>query len=142
MTDHFKSIARAAVAEVWNEGRIEVLDEMALSSLIYHAPTLETALHGVDAVKEYVLAVRTAFPNFHVTVTGDLISDEHNVVGRWVARGTHEGVYFDLPPSGRSFELHGISIFRFGSGKIAEIDEMFDRMSFMQQLGVSGAALD
>jgi predicted ester cyclase len=59
-----------------------------------------------------------------------------------VARGTHDGVYFDLPPTGRAFELHGISIYRFGGGKIAEIDEMFDRISFMKQLGVSSAALN
>lgn len=142
MSDHFKSIARAAVAEIWNEGRVEIIDELALSSMIYSAPALETPLHGIETFKEYVLAVRTAFPDFHVTVTGDLISDEHNVVGRWVARGTHEGVYFDLPPTGRAFELHGISIYRFGGGKIAEIDEMFDRMSFMKQLGVSSAALN
>jgi steroid delta-isomerase-like uncharacterized protein len=92
-------------------------------------------VHGPEEFRQLVLAYRTAFPDVHLTVE-DVLGVGDRVVARWVSHGTHLGPMMGIPPTGRSIEIMGISIFRIAAHQVAEEWEGFDTMGLMQQLGV------
>jgi predicted ester cyclase len=55
---------------------------------------------------------------------------------RWTVRGTHQGGFMSLPPTGKEVRLSGITMYRLSGGKIAEGRSNFDQLGVLQQLGV------
>lgn len=73
-------------------------------------------------------------PDVHFT-TEELIAERDRVVQRYVIRGTHAGEFARLPPSGRRFEVGGISIFRISGGRIVEHFSFLEELGLLLQLG-------
>ena len=57
------------------------------------------------------------------------------VAVRWTLRGTHEGSFLGIAPTGRAVTYTGISIFRLSCGKIVERWNKADALGLLQQLG-------
>jgi predicted ester cyclase len=57
------------------------------------------------------------------------------VVTRWRARGIHRGPLGELPPTGRGFDVGGITMERFADGRIAEVWVTRDELGLLRQLG-------
>ena len=53
-------------------------------------------------------------------------------------RRTLKGPKGDIQPTGKRGELHLCEVFRVRGGKIVEGRSYFDRLSLLEQLGVSG----
>jgi predicted ester cyclase len=64
----------------------------------------------------------------------DLIAEGDRVVARLTAGARQTGEFMGLPPSGKSYEVGEIHIFRLTDGKIAEHWLEMDAMGLMQQL--------
>jgi predicted ester cyclase len=58
------------------------------------------------------------------------------VVNRWIWKGTHEGEFMGIPPTGIKLEMGGIGIARIETGKIVEEWEDYDMLGMMMQLGM------
>lgn len=54
-------------------------------------------------------------------------------------RGTHKGVYFGIPSTGKQVTMNGISIFHISDGKLVQEWTVFDALGTLQQLGVAPA---
>ena len=76
-----------------------------------------------------------AFPDGRNT-SEELLADQDKVVQRWTFRGTHDGVFEGIPPTGRQVTLTGISIWRVDGGTIVESWHELDTLGLLQQLGV------
>ena len=60
---------------------------------------------------------------------------------RWRMRGTHQGEFRGIAPTGEEVEINGIGIFRFSpEGKVVESWDNMDQLGMMQQLGVIPAS--
>ncbi|HZU76247.1 MAG TPA: ester cyclase, partial [Dehalococcoidia bacterium] len=57
------------------------------------------------------------------------------VATRFMAHGTHQGLFFGIPPTGKPVEVGGIAIDRFAAGKLVESWLVYDRLGLLQQLG-------
>jgi predicted ester cyclase len=86
-------------------------------------------------MKAFVAAYRRAFPDARSAVV-DQVSEGDKVVTRWSARGTHNGELGPIAPTGREFEMEGITIERIVGGKIAEVWVARDELGLLRQLGV------
>jgi len=78
-----------------------------------------------------------AFPDFEMTAE-DTIVEGDRVVIRVTARGTHQGEFMGIPPTGKRIEVPLIDISRIRDGKIVEHWGVMDSGVMMQQLGVGG----
>jgi steroid delta-isomerase-like uncharacterized protein len=83
----------------------------------------------------YLFGFMNAFPDSRVTID-DMIAEGDQVVTKKTFRGTHEGEFAGIPPTGKTVELQFVDIMRVHNGKIVEHWNCIDQLSFMQQLGV------
>ena len=88
----------------------------------------------LTGVKQFYAAFFPAFPDAHL-VMEDLIAEGDKVVQRWSMRGTHQGEFMGIPPTGKRVSLIGINIARIKDGKFVEGWNNEDDLGLMQQLG-------
>ena len=134
MSAENKAIARRLVEEAFNEGKLEVVDELAAPGIVSHDSALPEPLVGIDATKASISAYRGAFPDLRLTVE-EQIAEGDLVVTRWTARGTHQGELMGMAPTGKEATVTGITIDRLENGRIAESRTNWDSLGLMQQLG-------
>jgi steroid delta-isomerase-like uncharacterized protein len=131
-----KALARREVEEIFSEGKLDVADEIYTSDFVDYDLVLPQTMNGPEEMKEYVGMYRSAFPDLTVTLE-DQVGEGDKVVNRWTARGTHQGEYMGISPTGKEVEFAGIHIGRIEEGKIAENWEVYDLMSLMRQIGAA-----
>jgi len=107
--------------EVWNKGDMALADEVYSSNAIRYVDTVpEGIIRGREALKQFIMACRTAFPDLHITAT-DMIAEGDKVALHWVLRGTCTGVVEGWPPpTGKEIVFEGVDIYRFADGKLVE----------------------
>jgi steroid delta-isomerase-like uncharacterized protein len=133
MSEHNKMLIRRAIEEAYNQGKLEVIDELVDGDFVVHVGSQE--VHGPAAMKQYVAELRGAFPDLRLTIESQIAGGDM-VVTRWTARGTHTGSYQGIPPTGKQGSMTGIDIDRFDNGKAVECWTNADELGLLQQLGV------
>jgi predicted ester cyclase len=124
MSERNKAVVRRLVEEVFNEGRLEVIDAL-------FAPAL-----AADA-KAWIAPFRASFPDVHMEVI-DLIAENDQVVGRFACSATHLGEWLGYAPTGRRFEaIDEVAIYRFHDGRIVESWGLEDTLGRLEQLGLN-----
>ena len=118
--------------EVWNGENPDNLDAIMSKDFVYHANSNPT-VNGIEGIKEVIASFRSAFPDAKLVVDDEIFS-ENKAAARWVYTGTNTGPG-EMPPTGKSVRIWGISYFRFENGKIAEEWVAFDNQSMLEQLG-------
>jgi steroid delta-isomerase-like uncharacterized protein len=132
-TEENKDLARRSW-EIANQHNPDLIEEFYAPDLVWHEPDQE--LRGYEQAKQFTSTLFTAFPDLNISVE-DVIGEGQKVVSRYTVRGTHQGETEEFgPPTGRQFELQGITIHRIEEGKIVEEWERYDNLSVLQQLGL------
>jgi len=132
-------VSRALVERWFNETLIdhnlESLNMIALPDILIHGTAMpcEASFYGINGVKQWLSEQWYSFPDLTITdyftlAQGDIVA------ARWTARGTSENDFLILPPTGKTVEYTGVSMYRIEEGKIAEIWETRNTLGIMQQL--------
>jgi steroid delta-isomerase-like uncharacterized protein len=135
MSTDTKTIIRRHFDAIWNQGQLEVADELVAPTYVSHFP-VPGQPPGIAGFKYAVQLLRTSFPDLHITVD-DLIAEGDTVVARLTARGTHRAPFRGIAPTGRSVAWTGIRIFRLAQGQIVEHWANWDDWGLFQQLGAA-----
>ena len=123
MTDTPVELVRRLYAEVLDEGRFELLDELADAGFVAHGgPRGEQ--RGVAALAVPATAIRNAFADLHFELH-DLFGDGDRVAVRWTMHGRQVAPFFGLePPSpaptGATPFSRATVIFRVAGGRLVE----------------------
>jgi len=131
MSNQNKAIARRFLDELWNRSNFGLVDQLLASDYDGHSSTV---IRGPEGAMEFVPRLRNAFPDFQFSIL-DQIAEGDKVATRWTIRGTHEGEFQGIPPSGKQIEMTGITIFRIANGKLIEGWTNEDVLGMLQQLG-------
>ena len=121
--------------EVWNNGDFSKLGEIIDSAYINHNPSTPDPLPGPEGLKPIITAMRHGMPDLHYTIKDAVVTSD-KVVARVLVKGTHLGILFGIPPTGKRIEVEQINIERIKSGKIVEHWRVTDELKMMQQLGL------
>ena len=116
---------------------METADDIIAPDYTDHRPVGEAK--GPAALKQFATAFRNAFPDLHFTLEEQLAEREKAVV-RWTFTGTHKGELLGVAATGKQVTIQGATILHLSAGKITETWVFWDRMSLMEQLGVSSRA--
>ena len=125
--------ARRVIEEAFNQGNLDVIDEVCAESYTDHDPMLGD--QDREAAKQSIAAYREAFPDLHFEVEDAFAADD-KVVIRWTANGTFENSLMGLEPNHEKGQpIHGIGIDRFEDGKVVESWAQWDTLQFMRDIG-------
>lgn len=127
-------------SEIMTEGNLGSLYELLAPDFVFTLPTHPEPYVGPDGFKELVTMLHGCFPDFFIHAK-EMVASGEMVVTRWRGGGTHLGgairtVAGDVPPSGRSFEIDGMSWHRIQDGRIVEVIGHEDTIGMFEQLGV------
>jgi steroid delta-isomerase-like uncharacterized protein len=139
MSKENEALIRRYVEEVYDQRKLEVIDEIFASEFILHDPDLPGGARGPEGIKRIVETFVGGFPDLQVTLEDELSSGD-KVVTRWTSRGTHQGELMGIAPTGKRIDVTAVGIWRVANGKIAEAWLVYDAFGMLQQLGVASSA--
>ena len=113
-----ETVIRRLFQEVWQGGTVAAVEKLVAPSAVVYQSDLTTA-PGPAAYREAVVLLHTAFPDLRLSIE-DLVACPGRVVVRWTLRGTHQGPFGALPPTGKAVTMTRVSIFRLAAGRVVE----------------------
>jgi len=125
-------LARKTMEQMFDKGRVAYIEDVSELSFVGHDPLAGTlSLHDEERVAR---SFREGFPDLRCEVT-DVIIQHDRAVCRWIARGTHQGEFMGIAPSGRGVEFDGITLMRFNGDRLAEAWSQYDALRILGMIG-------
>ncbi|WP_426339122.1 ester cyclase [Pseudoduganella sp. S-14] len=121
--------------EVWNQGKVDVLDELLTSDYRNHSPGLPDPQPGPAGLKPIVLMMRSGIPDLHYAIE-DLVVTADRVAAYVRMTGTHTGSLFGIEPTGKSIDVRQMQIEWIRDGRICQHWRITEDLKMMRQLGV------
>lgn len=136
-SEESRELMRRITTEIWDKGRIDLVDELIAEDLVDHVEQAGLEGTGRERYRASVLMTRTAFPDFRNPL--DLIVAEGDIaVSYGRAVGTNSGEMMGMPPTGKTMDVLVIGMLRFKDGQAIERWGVYDTMAMSQQLGLLG----
>jgi steroid delta-isomerase-like uncharacterized protein len=131
-TEANKALVRRFISEIFEQGRLEAVDELCADDFIGHT----WGEMDREGLKKTTGRVSQSLADIHFTVE-DEIAEGDRVAVRVTASARQVGEIAGQPGSGRSYTIGEIHIFRFRDGKVAEHWHQYDQLGRAKQLGAS-----
>lgn len=126
-----------AISRKWREelekNNWDALDEFIAPDVVMHFAGNPEPLDR-EGMKQMLGMFYTAFPDLHTTFE-DQIAEGDKVTLRLTFRGTHQGEFQGIPPTGKAIAIEAIVVDRMVDGKMVEHWSNMDNLGLMQQLG-------
>ena len=119
--------------ELYSQGRTAILDEAFSPDAVRYSNRAPAAA-GAKAIGQYVLGLRSIFPDLHVSVD-DTIAEGDKVMAWITVSGTHRGPFMDIPPTGKRISIAEVQVFRFERDKVVDVRVLGDVYGLLTQLG-------
>jgi predicted ester cyclase len=137
MTTDLKTKLERIPLEVFNQGKVELIDELFASEYADRTPQ-----PGVTPTREgfrqWVTDLRMAFPDIRYTVE-DTITCGDRWVARFAVSGTMRGDFAGMPATGKHATWSEIHIVRVVDERVMEHWGLVQELGMMVQLGVMPA---
>lgn len=131
-----EATVRRIFAEVINEGRIDLVDE--LFDADFQTVTPQGRLDR-DGFKEYTRTWRAGFPDVWCEVD-EVVSEGDRIAWSIRATGTHTGDFMGIPATGNTVDFNSLNIAELRGGRLYRHRVMMDLTKMMAQLGVLAPA--
>jgi steroid delta-isomerase-like uncharacterized protein len=125
-----KAIARRWIEEAWNQGKMEVLDEIIGPDCPWGKG------RGPDPFKSWYSEQYTLCPDLHMTIE-EIVAEDDKVVVYIEFQGTVTGEMEGWPkPTGKHVTVRAVQFMRFRDGKIVELRHLQNVLDSFQQVGI------
>lgn len=116
---------------VYNDKKVSLLDEILTDSYVGHVNSHDIV--GAEAAKGFIGGFLEGIPDAFYDVKETLAQGDR-VICRWSCVGTQTGNFYGMPPTGNKVDVNGITIFRIEDNKIAELWNVWDQYTLVEQL--------
>jgi hypothetical protein len=120
--------------EILNSGKIDQFNENNFDKNITLIMTPNNIV-GLENAKNYYDNFLTGFSNIEFNIV-NVFGQGDQIVKHWNFKGTNTGKFFGMPPTGKTVDIYGVTLVTMKNGKIAQEQDFFDNMIFLQQLGI------
>lgn len=90
---------------------------------------------GPEGIRDMLSLYMRAFPDLHFTEEATIVQGEQ-VAMFWTAQGTHQGALMNIPPTGRSIQVRGVSLLTLSDGKVARALYIWDVAGLLRGIGL------
>jgi steroid delta-isomerase-like uncharacterized protein len=133
-TEENKALMRRLVEEFINTGNTAVAEALVAEDHVGLEPSPGQE-QGREGLIDNLARMRTAFPDLEWTIE-EQVAEGDKVAAYIVWRGTHQGVFLGIPPTGKRVTVPLMAVDYFVAGQCKKSRILMDTMSLMQQLGV------
>ncbi len=133
-----KKLVRRYYEQIFNTGSVEEIRGFISPDYVEVHDNKRCSI-GLDGAREHVLGVRRTYPDLHLTVEQQIAEDEW-VVTRVTMRGTHQGEWQGLKPTGKPVEVTAVNIDRVVGGRIVEHGGAANLLEPLMRIGAIQAA--
>ena len=127
-----------AIRRFWqgfNAHNLDIWNEVCAPGFINHDPGLPTPDADLPTIKQTIAGLLfRAFPDLQATEQ-DLLAEGDKVATHRLLRGTHQGEFVGIAPSGKQVTFAGVWLAHLSAGKIKEQWVYFDAVGLLQQVG-------
>ena len=131
-----EQVVRRLIEEGFNQGRLDVADELTAPDIVEHQDFGPKHAGGAEGVKAVIASLRRAFSDFHLEIE-HLTVDGDAVWLRMVGTGTNDGSFMGNAPTGRTMRIDVFDLIRVDDGKMVEHWGVPDRLGTLFQLGLA-----
>jgi predicted ester cyclase len=124
-----KAMVRRLYEEVWNQRRLDVVDELISPSHALNEPLVSDSQIGPELYKRRVAELTESFPDLRFTIE-NMLTETSKVVVSWIISGT-------LPAAGSKIFLAGFTIHHITNGKIFDSRPRCDALRLLRQLAAN-----
>src|SRR5215470_14849226 len=133
MSELNKRLVRRALNEVFAQGNLDTVDEIFHPDFVNHEAGPRTP-PGPGGLKMTVAWLRSSFSDLRYDIKDEIV-EGHKVVVRVISSGRRTGEFIGFPPTGKTFAVEQIHIYRITDGKVIEHWSSRDDLSQAMQLG-------
>ncbi|MDQ0509292.1 ester cyclase [Ancylobacter amanitiformis] len=127
-----KLLVRSFVEDVINNRNLDAAGDYVAVDMVELVPFPGQG-PGIDGLKDVLRGLFAAFPDMHWTID-EQIGESGKVLTRFTWTGTHEGMFFGAPATGRKVTVWGMVIDLVENGRIKDTRILMDAFGLMQQI--------
>ena len=120
--------------EFINTASDELAAELIAPDATFHVPGRPDPARGPSGYLEIIEMMRAGFPDIQWTLE-EMVSQANKVAARFTMRGTHQGDFFGVPPTGTQIEVQALNLYRLSDAKIIGEHGHPDMLGLLQQIG-------
>lgn len=120
---------------LWNSQNLSAAGEVYTLDYSGFDVTDQSRANGVEGVTKQLERFYRAFPDLYFS-NEEAVLDGDRVSLFWSARGTHKGTMLNIPPTGRTVNVNGVSLLRIAEGKIARGVHLWDLAALLRDIGL------
>jgi steroid delta-isomerase-like uncharacterized protein len=120
--------------EFINTASEELASELISPHAVFHVPGRAEPMRGPAGYLTIIRMMRSGFPDIQWTLE-EMIAEDERVAARFTMRGTHEGEFFGVQPTGRKIQVRAMNFYRLSGGQFVEEIGQPDLLSLLQQIG-------
>lgn len=124
----------------WNAADVDrILTFYAVDAVYEDVPSVangwDVPLRGREMIQEALVAGFEEFPDQKLELVSASSAGDRMVV-EWIMTGTNDGDFPDMPATGRSISIRGLSLVELEGGKIVSQRDYYDAYLLLTQLGM------
>lgn len=131
--DNNKLLIREYIENVVNTGNVDDIEKY-ISPDYFEGNRPGGQVVGVEGAKQHILGVRQTYPDLHVTIEQQIAEGDW-VATRVTARGTHQGSWLGIKPTGKKVEVTGVNIEKVVHGRIVEHGGAANMLEALLEIG-------
>ena len=120
--------------EFINTASKDLAEELVSHDAVFHVPGRREPVRGPEGYLEIIGMMRSGFPDIQWSLE-EMIAENDKVAARFIMRGTHQGAFFGVPPTGKKIQVQAMNIYRLKDGKFVEERGQPDLLGLLQQIG-------
>ena len=120
--------------EFINTASEKLATELISPNAIFRVPGRPDPLQGPAGYLEIIGMMRGGFPDIQWTLE-EMIAEDDKVAARFTMRGTHQGAFFGVPPTGKKIAVQAMNFYRLSGGQFVEERGQPDLLGLLQQIG-------
>jgi len=117
----------------WNTHDADRLLSLFAEDASYGEFGLGRIMLGQEEIRRYLIATFAALPDLTVTPTGEPLSSGPRVSWSWLMTATHQGEFGGVLPTGKRFELRGLTALLTTTDEVVRAADCFDAWSLVKK---------
>jgi steroid delta-isomerase-like uncharacterized protein len=127
-------VVMSRLVEFINTGSEKLAEELISPDAVFHVPGRPEPLRGPAGYLAVIGMMRGGFPDIQWTLE-EMIAEDDKVAARFTMRGTHQGTFFGVPPTGKTIAVQAMNFYRLSGGQFIEERGQPDLLGLLQQIG-------